>query len=128
MQIWFIISIVFSLIVAIFAALNSDIVLIKFFGYNYEMAQSVVILVSAGLGAAIATFLGLFGRIKSGLKNRDVANKLKDAEKRVEELDAKVKDCEMREMMGTVEHLTIKNSDSVDQLNASAVDATKKNN
>lgn len=116
MQIWFIISIIFSLIVAIFAVLNSGIVLIKFFGFDYQMAQSVVILVSAGLGAAIATFLGLFSRIKSGLKNRELANNLKNSEKKVEELNSRIKDYELKEMRGTVDNLTINNSDKTEEV------------
>jgi len=94
MQVWFIFSLIFSLIVAAFAVLNSEVVTIKFFGMNYALAQSAVILASAVFGAAIAMFLGLFSRIKSSLKNRELTNKLKNAEKQIELLEESVKNHE----------------------------------
>lgn len=94
MQVWFIFSLLFSLIVAAFAVLNSEVVTIKFFGMNYELAQSAVILVSAVFGAAIAVFLGLLSRIKSSLKIRELTNKLKNAEKQIELLSESVKNYE----------------------------------
>jgi len=80
MQIWFVISLIFSIIVVVFAALNSEVVTIKLFWVNYELSQSVVILVSAAFGAAIAIFLGLFSKIKSSLKIRALTSNLEDAE------------------------------------------------
>lgn len=91
MQIWFIFSLLFSLIVATFAVLNSDIVTIKLFWVNYELSQSIVILFSAALGATIVFFLGLFSKIKSTLRIRELAGDLKDAEKKIELLSSSVK-------------------------------------
>jgi uncharacterized integral membrane protein len=91
MQFWFIFSLLFSLIIAAFAVLNSEIVTIKFFGLNYELAQSAVILAAAVFGAAIAMFLGLYGRIKLSLKIRGLNKQLKDNENRIEELEEVVK-------------------------------------
>ena len=90
MQFWFIFSLLFSLIIAAFAVLNSDTVTIKFFGINYQFAQSAVILVSAVFGAAIAVFLGLFGRIKLGLKIRELHKQLKEAENKIVGLEETV--------------------------------------
>jgi uncharacterized integral membrane protein len=90
MQFWFIFSLLFSLIIAAFAVLNSETVTIKFFGINYQFAQSAVILVSAVFGAAIAVFLGLFGRIKLGLEIRDLHKQLKDAENKIVGLEETV--------------------------------------
>jgi len=95
MQLWFIFSLLFSLIIAAFAVLNSEIVTIKFFGMNYQFAQSAVILVSAVLGAAIAVFLGLFGRIKLGLKIRELNKQLKDAENKIVGLEETVNKWEL---------------------------------
>lgn len=80
MQIWFVISLIFSIIVVVFAALNSEVVTIKLFWVNYELSQSVVILISAAFGAAIAIFLGLFSQIKSNLKIRALTSNLENAE------------------------------------------------
>jgi uncharacterized integral membrane protein len=94
MQIWFIFSLLFSLIVATFAVLNSEIVTIKLFWVNYELSQSIVILFSAALGATIVFFLGLFSKIKSSLKIRELASDLKDAEKKIGLLSSSVKSYE----------------------------------
>lgn len=96
MQVWFIFSLIFSLIVAAFAVLNSEVVTIKFFWVNYELSQSAVILVSAVFGAAIAIFLGLFNKIKSSLKIRELTNNLKNAEKEIELLTDTVKNYEQK--------------------------------
>lgn len=96
MQVWFIFSLIFSLIVATFAVLNSEVVTIKFFWVNYELSQSAVILISAVFGAAIAIFLGLFSKIKSSLKIRELTNNLKNAEKKIELLSDSVKNYEQK--------------------------------
>ncbi|PKL78918.1 MAG: hypothetical protein CVV25_09815 [Ignavibacteriae bacterium HGW-Ignavibacteriae-4] len=80
MQIWFVVSLIFSIIVVVFAALNSEVVTIKLFWVNYELSQSVVILISAAFGAAIAIFLGLFNQLKSSLKIRALTSNLENAE------------------------------------------------
>lgn len=76
MQIGFIISLIFAIIVVAFAAINTEVVTIKLFWVNYyEVSQSVVILISAAFGATIAIFLGLYGKIKSSFKIRTLKNK-----------------------------------------------------
>ena len=92
MQIWFIFSLVFALIVAAFAALNSDVVTINFLMVEYQLSQSAVIILSAVIGACVAAFLGVFSRIKSGLKIRELTVSLKNAEKENEKLTGSVRD------------------------------------
>ena len=94
MQVWFIFSLAFSLVVAIFAVLNSNVVSINLFWVNYQLSQSIVIIASAALGATIAFFLSLFGKIKSGLKIRELSGDLKDAEKKIQLLQSSVKNFE----------------------------------
>jgi uncharacterized integral membrane protein len=96
MQIWFIVSLIFSLIVAAFAVLNSEVVTIKLFWANYELSQSVVIIISAALGAFVAFFLSLFSKLKSTLKIRELTNNLKNAEKKNELLSNAVKTHEQK--------------------------------
>lgn len=96
MQIWFVISLFFSLVVALFAVLNSDIVTIRFFSVSYQLSESVVILISAALGAIIAIFLGLFSKVKSSLKTRGLNSKIKDSELRIDELNNTIKNSEQK--------------------------------
>lgn len=91
MQIWFIVSLVFSLIIAVFAALNSDVVTIRLIFAKYQLSQSLVIILSAVIGAVIAIFLGLFNKIKTKLKIRELNNELKAANLKIEELKGQLK-------------------------------------
>ena len=100
MQIWFIVSLLFSVIVAIFAVLNSSIISINLVFQSFEMSQSIVILVSAALGAIIVLFLGLFSKIKSSLRIRELSNDLRDAEKKNELLTNSIKAYEAKESAG----------------------------
>jgi|GEM_PF-2557806 len=94
MQFWFVISLFFSVIIAIFAVQNSDVVKIDLFWYDWNLSQSLVILISAAFGAIITIFLGLFGKIKSSLRMRELTADLKAAEKKIELLSNSVKSFE----------------------------------
>ncbi len=96
MQFWFVISLFFSVIVAIFAVQNSDVVKIDMFWYTRELSQSLIILISTAFGALITIFLGLFSKIKSSLKIRSLTNDLKAAEKKIELLNSSVKSYEQK--------------------------------
>lgn len=87
MQIWFIFSLVFALIVALFAVLNSDVVTINLLFSKYQLSQSVIILISATFGALIASFISAFSKIKGSLKTRELKNTIKQLEKKVNELE-----------------------------------------
>ena len=100
MQIWFIVSLLFSVIVAIFAVLNSSIVTINLVFQSFEMSQSIVILGSAAFGAVIVLFLGLFNKIKTSLKIRELSNTLKASEKKNELLSNSIKSYEAKDAPG----------------------------
>ena len=87
MRIWFIFSLLFSVLVAIFAVLNSNVVLIKLYWVDYQLSQSLVIILSAFLGALITTFLGIFGKIKSSLKIRELSFMVKSLEQKINEFN-----------------------------------------
>ena len=87
MQIWFVFSLLFSILVAIFAVLNSNVVPIKLYWVDYQLSQSLVILFSAVLGALIAIFLGVFNKIKSTLKIRELNLKVKSLEQKFIEIN-----------------------------------------
>lgn len=84
MQILFILSLVFAILVSIFAVMNSDPVTIKLLWKQFEFSQAIVILGSAVFGATIVAFLGMFSKIKSSLKIRELQNKIKKLEKEME--------------------------------------------
>ena len=84
MQIWFVISLVFSAVITIFAVLNADVVTIRLFWVNYDLSQSLVILISAAFGAIITIFLGIFSKIKFSLKIRELNSELGSAHKKIE--------------------------------------------
>ena len=87
MQIWFIFSLFLAVLVAIFAVLNSSVVPIRLYWVDYQLSQSLVILLSAVLGALIATFSGLFSKIRSTLKIRELNSAMKSLEQKIIDLN-----------------------------------------
>ena len=83
MQIWFVISLFFSAVIALFAVLNQDVVTIKLFWVNLELSQSLIILMSAASGAIITIFLGIFRNIKTSLKIRELNSQLGSANEKI---------------------------------------------
>lgn len=86
MQILFILSLIFAVLVSIFAIMNSNPVTVKLLWKQYQFSQAIIILGSAAIGAIIVAFLGLFSKIKSSFKIRELQNKIKLLEKNLEEL------------------------------------------
>jgi len=84
MQIYFILSLLFAVVVALFAVINSEMIEISYFIGTVEVAQSVVILVSAAFGALIMGLFAIFSKLKSGLKARKLNGKIKVLEKEIE--------------------------------------------
>lgn len=84
MQIYFILSLLFAVLVAGFAVINSEMIEISYFIGKVEVAQSVVILVSAAFGALIMGLFAIFSKFKSGLKTRKLNGRIKALEKEVE--------------------------------------------
>jgi uncharacterized integral membrane protein len=87
MRIWFVFSLFFSVLIAIFAVLNSNVVLIKLYWVDYQLSQSLVILFSAVLGAMISSFLGIFSKVRSTLKIRELNYLVKSLEQKIIELN-----------------------------------------
>ncbi|HZK53167.1 MAG TPA: LapA family protein [Desulfosporosinus sp.] len=96
MQFWFILSLLFSILVAVFAVLNSNVVPIKLYWIDYQLSQSLVILISAILGAMVAIFLGIFSKIKSTLKIRELNLAVKNLEEKNIELKKQMIDSNSR--------------------------------
>lgn len=64
----FILSLIFSIFVAIFAIFNAETVKINFLFTKVEISQALVILISTALGAIIVLFMSFFRQLK--LKKR----------------------------------------------------------
>ena len=80
MEIGFIFSLIFAILVAVFALKNADSVLIDFFFAKVQVSQAIVIFVSAALGAVIVTILGLVRQLKLSLKIKEQVKKIKKLE------------------------------------------------
>ncbi|NLK73190.1 MAG: DUF1049 domain-containing protein [Clostridiales bacterium] len=86
MQFWFILSLVFAVLIALFAVLNSDEVTLNLVITTLSTRQSVIILASAAIGAIIASFIGMFRTLKSSLKIRDLNHQIKELQQNLEKL------------------------------------------
>ncbi len=81
MPIAFIFSLLFSVLVVIFALQNSGSVTINVLFEQYTMSQAIVILISATFGATIALLLGMVKQIKSSFKIHNLTGKVNKLEK-----------------------------------------------
>ncbi|SCG82548.1 hypothetical protein DW1_0941 [Proteiniborus sp. DW1] len=93
MEIRFIISLLFSIIVAVFAIQNAGNVEINFLFAKFTISQAIVILASAIVGALIVLLLGLIKQIKQNMKikqlNKEIESIIEERDKlqtRVDEL------------------------------------------
>ena len=90
MPIAFIFSLLFSVLVVLFALQNSASVTINFLFVEHTMSQALVILISAIFGAIIVLLLGLVKQIQSNMKIRNLTKKIN----RLEEEDRLLKEKE----------------------------------
>jgi len=60
----FVLSLVFALVVALFAIQNAYSVDVKFLAWEVNISQALIVLVSAIFGALAAAFLGLVNQMK----------------------------------------------------------------
>ncbi|MBN2286203.1 MAG: LapA family protein [Tissierellales bacterium] len=77
MQINFILLLIVSILISIFAIQNGDTVSIDLFFFKQEMSQALVILASVGLGALTAVILSAFGKIKRFRTIKSLNKKIK---------------------------------------------------
>ncbi|PKM57522.1 MAG: DUF1049 domain-containing protein [Firmicutes bacterium HGW-Firmicutes-3] len=72
MPVAFIFSLLFSVLVVVFALQNTTIVTLRFFSLEIMISQTIVILISASFGAIIVLFLSTMKQIKSNMKMRSL--------------------------------------------------------
>lgn len=81
MQRGFIFSLLFSILVAIFALKNSDKVIIDFIFKKVKVSQPMVILISAILGAITVSVLGCLKKFKMKKEIKELNRRLEFAER-----------------------------------------------
>jgi len=94
MQITYILALLFALIVAIFAIQNAQPVTVDFMFNEFQVSLALVILVSVFAGAIILGFLGIFRQIRTGLKTREMASKIKKLEEQLKDTQGKLTESE----------------------------------
>jgi len=83
MELRFVFSLLFAILVALFAILNSGIVTINFLFAAFPVSQALVILISATTGAIIAMLLGAVKQFK-------LQRKIKEQVKNIEQLQGEL--------------------------------------
>ncbi|WP_352419913.1 LapA family protein [Proteiniborus sp.] len=117
MQAGFIISLVFAIIVAVFALRNGNNVNIDFLFAKVQVSQAIVIFVSAALGAIIVTVLGLVRHVKLSIKIKEQNKQISCLENEKQLLENKVEDMITKE--------TVNNDKIIDEDNEKKVEQEK---
>lgn len=89
LEVKFIISLIFAVVVAIFAIQNAGSIEVKFFFANFRISQAVVILGSAIIGAIISLLLGLIKQLKHNRAVKQLSQEIEAL--KLENNDLKVK-------------------------------------
>jgi uncharacterized integral membrane protein len=74
MQLYFILSLIASIVVIIFALTNSAAVPVRIFFAQYELSLALIIFISTAFGAIIASMLGLVNHFKLKIKIKRLHN------------------------------------------------------
>ncbi len=90
MEFKFIISLLFSVLVAIFAIQNAGSVEINFLFTKFTISQAVVILCSTILGALIVLLLGLIKQIKQNMKIKQLNKEIEMLTEEKGKIQAKI--------------------------------------
>lgn len=77
MQFGFIFALIISILIAIFAIQNGNVVTIDLFFASFQVSQAIVILISTVFGAIIAAMLGSIGQFKSFSTTKELKAKIK---------------------------------------------------
>ncbi|QZY54900.1 LapA family protein [Crassaminicella profunda] len=108
MELRFVLSLAFAVIVALFAILNSSVVSINFLFAKFNVSQALVILLSAILGAVIVMLLSAVKQFKLKWKIKELTKTIS----RLEEENASYKEKEVTSTVNeTLESLVPSNID-----------------
>jgi len=104
-QFLFIISLIFSGVIAFFALINGSTVSIDLFFYKLEASLALVVLASAILGAIIVTLLGLAQYIKMKIEIKKMSKENQEFSRKNQELMKQVKDVNEAEATRNAEYV-----------------------
>ena len=99
MQLYFILSLITSIIVIIFAITNAAAVPVRVFFAQYELSLALIIFISTAFGAIIASMLGLVKQFKLKKQNKKLHNEnqtLMTEQKKLQEELASLKVAEIK--------------------------------
>lgn len=91
MQKQFIFVILVSIIVAIFALTNAEVMTVRLFFWTYQLSGSLVILISVALGALLVLVFGLYKSVKTKFTLRNLNNEVVSLKASNENLNLKNK-------------------------------------
>ena len=91
MQKQFIFVILVSIIVAIFALTNAEVMTVRLFFWTYQLSGSLVILISVALGALLVLVFGLYKCVKTKFTLRNLNNEVVSLKASNENLNSKNK-------------------------------------
>ena len=87
----FIFLILVSIIVAIFALTNAEVITVRLFFWTYQLSGSLVILISVALGALLVLVFGLYKSVKTKFSLRNLNNEVVSLKATNENLNSKNK-------------------------------------
>jgi uncharacterized integral membrane protein len=88
-QVWVFLALAFSIVIAIFAVQNNESVGVSFLMFGpAQVAVSVLVLISAALGAGVMLLLGIGREVRLRWRQRQVAGQLRSSQARVAQLEA----------------------------------------
>lgn len=90
MQIALVLALLFAVGIALFAVQNSTLVKVEFLSFRTEMAVSVLVLLSATLGAALTILVGFWHEIRRTIALRSLRQALQAKDRRIQELEQQV--------------------------------------
>ncbi len=86
MQKQFILFVLLSIIIAVFAITNADIMTVRLFFWTYDLSGSLVILISVALGGLLVFLFGLVKFFKNKKAIWDLHKEVKSAQITIDEL------------------------------------------
>ena len=90
----FVVAMLFSVVIAIFAIANAGSVRVNFIFAVYEVSQAIVILVSAIAGALIVMFMSLIKQVQLKMKISSQDKAMQDLQKEKEKLQSRFAEAE----------------------------------
>ncbi len=90
MGISFIITLLFAIIVALFAIQNANTVVINFLFGQFNMSLTLVILISAILGAIIVLLMGLVKQVRQNIKVKSLDNENQEMKEEIQNLKREI--------------------------------------